>query len=39
MNEFEAAFFHGDYSVLSELASKLLYENSEDADTPEKIQS
>jgi hypothetical protein len=35
MNEFEAAFLYGDYSALSELTSKLLYENSEDTDTPE----
>ena len=35
MNEFEAAFFYGDYAALRELASKLLYENSADTDTPE----
>lgn len=27
MNEFEAAFFYGDFTVLREVISKLLYEN------------
>ncbi len=27
MNEFEAAFFYGDFSVLREMISELLYEN------------
>jgi len=35
MNEFEAAFFYGDYTALAEMTSKLLHENFEDTDTPE----
>ena len=29
MNEFEAAFFHGDFSSIREMISKMLYENVE----------
>ena len=37
MNEFEAAFFYGDYSVVREMITKLLYENVDDVSVPEKI--
>lgn len=37
MNEFEAAFFYGDFSVLRELTSKLLYENIPAVTVPEEI--
>lgn len=39
MNEFEAAFFYGDFSVLRENVSKLLYENVEHESVPEKIST
>ena len=29
MNEFEAALFHGDFSSIREMISKMLYENVE----------
>ena len=29
MNEFEAALFHGDFSSIREMISKMLYENIE----------
>lgn len=29
MNELEAAFFHGDFSCIREMISKMLYENAE----------
>lgn len=29
MNELEAAFFHGDFSCIREMISKMLYENVE----------
>jgi hypothetical protein len=35
MNEFEMAFFYGDFSMLHELAREVLSEMSEDTDTPE----
>ena len=37
MNEFEAAFFYGDYSVLREMISELLYENVDEVSVPEEI--
>ncbi len=33
MNEFEAAFFYGDFSSLRELISELLYENEDGTTT------
>lgn len=39
MNEFEAAFFYGDYSVLRETITKLLYENFPDESVPEEIST
>lgn len=37
MNEFEAAFFYGDYSVLREMITELLYENVEAVTVLEEI--
>ena len=37
MNEFEAAFFYGDYSVVREMVSKLLYENVDAISVAEEI--
>ena len=37
MNEFESAFFYGDYSVLREMITELLYENIEAVLVPEEI--
>jgi hypothetical protein len=37
MNEFEAAFFYGDYSMVREMITKLLYENVEAIPVPEEI--
>lgn len=39
MNEFEAAFFYGDYSVLREKIAELLYENVPAVTVPEEIST
>ena len=39
MNEFEAAFFYGDYTVLHELIAKLLSENFVDESVPTEFST
>lgn len=39
MNEFEAAFFYGDFSIVREMITKLLYENVDAISVPEEIST
>lgn len=39
MNEFEAAFYYGDYSIVREIITKLLYENLPAVTVPEEIST
>lgn len=39
MNEFEAAFFYGDFSVLRETITKFLYENPQAVPVPAEIST